>query len=107
MELAEIKAKTNKLIELNEELTEIGMCDVLHDGERGYLQCLSEPLVTLAKRLNVELIASNRDCKDYPIDLSIPALKMYAICTGGGWKRLKKELLWEGLKEEIEGDPNA
>ena len=107
MELAEIKAKTNKLIELNEELIEIGMCDIIHDIGRRYLQVMAEPLVTLAKQLDVALIVKKRDCKDYPIDISIPELKMYAICTIKHWTELKKTLPWEGLKDEIEGDSDG
>jgi hypothetical protein len=107
MKLEELQEKIEQFLELNEEFIEIGMCDITHDTGRRYLQAMAEPLVALAKQLNVELIVKKRDCKDFPIDISIPALKMYAICTIKHWAELKKTLPWRGLKDEVDGDPDA
>jgi hypothetical protein len=82
MTLEELKKKIDQFLQLNEELQEIGMYDVTHDGEeRGFLQADRRQLVELSKKYNTPLETGRSQCEQYPREISIPELKMYAVLT--------------------------
>jgi hypothetical protein len=82
MTLEELKKKIDQFLQLNEELQEIGMYDVTHDGKgKGFLQADALQLVELSKKYNTPLETGRSQCEQYPREISIPELKMYAVLT--------------------------
>jgi len=90
MTLEELKEKIDQFLQLNKELQEIGMYDVTHDGKgKGFLQADALQLVELSKKYNTPLEITESRRERYPLEISIPELKMYAISSNEGLKELE------------------
>ena len=99
MKLKELKSKTEQLTCLYDDLLEWGVYGIQSHMSKGIqLQTGERLLFDLAKKNNLELVKSKRDSEEFPVEISVPELKMFAVCT---------EEMYAWLMEESGDDTDA
>ena len=77
-----------------EELKGI-ISDITHDSDmnRNYLQARADKLIYLSKKHNLKLqVKERKRCADFPLDMSIPELKLYDVITVDELEYLKNTI---------------